>query len=330
MSTSHKNKNFLNSLILLCVACLSVPACAHDTATMEEENYPYEPSSSFFRAPTELETIGNGIYTYRWGAARSLIIVSEDGVIVTDPMNVKAAKGMRAEIAKITDQPVKYVVYSSTHLERAAGARIFKDEGAKIIAQENCLKEMEEISYPSIVKPDITFSERYTVEVGNQKLELFYFGPSIGDCLITMWSPTASALFTVTLVQPPDGRIAPWSPMVPDYYFGNLVNYLKSMEDLAENEGIESLIGGWIAIGVNEKGMPFLQPPIGSITALTEAREFWETLLADVKREFDKERGAPLIARSFDTGPYEDIGLYDEERFRMLVRRIATYYTIGW
>jgi len=124
--------------------------------------------------------------------------------------------------------------------------------------------------------------------------------------------------------------MAPWSPMTPDFYFGNIVNYLKYMEDLAEREHITSLIGGWIAIGINDKGKPFLQPPIGDISALTEAREFWETLLADVKREFDKEKGAPLIARTFDTGPYKDLPRYNEENFRMLVRRIATYYTIGW
>src|ERR1700694_1510702 len=61
------------------------------------------------------EKIAEGLYTFRWGASRSLFMVTRNGVIATDPMNNAAAAAYRQEIAKITPLPVKVVVYSHSH-----------------------------------------------------------------------------------------------------------------------------------------------------------------------------------------------------------------------
>ena len=59
--------------------------------------------------------IGDGLYVFRWWVYRNIFIVTNEGVIVTDPMNPKAAKLLQDEIRKVTDKPVKYVVYSHNH-----------------------------------------------------------------------------------------------------------------------------------------------------------------------------------------------------------------------
>ena len=61
--------------------------------------------------------------------------MSDEGVIVVDPLNVRAAKILKAEIAKITDKPVRYVAYSNSFFERSSGGQIFKDDGAQFVAQ---------------------------------------------------------------------------------------------------------------------------------------------------------------------------------------------------
>ena len=47
--------------------------------------------------------IGDGLYVFRWWVYRNIFLVTDDGVIVTDPMNPKAANLLRSEIRKITD-----------------------------------------------------------------------------------------------------------------------------------------------------------------------------------------------------------------------------------
>ncbi|MEE4188102.1 MAG: hypothetical protein V2I76_06610 [Roseobacter sp.] len=58
---------------------------------------------------TSVKEIGNGIYVFRWWVYRNFFLVTDEGVIVADPINPKAAGVMREEIRKVTDKPVKYV-----------------------------------------------------------------------------------------------------------------------------------------------------------------------------------------------------------------------------
>ncbi len=125
-----------------------------------------------------VEDFGDGLYAFHYGSARSIFMVTDDGVIVTDPLNIDAAKIYREEIAKITDQPVKYVVYSHLHWDSVAGGQIFKDEGAQFVAQERCAQNFQLNPNSAIVAPDITFSESYTLTLGGQSLELAYFVPA--------------------------------------------------------------------------------------------------------------------------------------------------------
>ena len=53
-----------------------------------------------------VKNIGDGLYVFRWWVYRNIFIVTDDGVIVTDPINPKAANLLLGEIRKITDKPV--------------------------------------------------------------------------------------------------------------------------------------------------------------------------------------------------------------------------------
>ncbi len=108
-----------------------------------------------------VKNIGNGLYVFRWWVYRNLFIVTDDGVIVTDPMNPKAANLLRNEIRKITDKPVKYVVYSHNHHDHISGGNIFKEEGAKFVGHKNLLRELTDHPNPVTPMPDITFEDTY-------------------------------------------------------------------------------------------------------------------------------------------------------------------------
>jgi glyoxylase-like metal-dependent hydrolase (beta-lactamase superfamily II) len=118
--------------------------------------------------------IGDGLYLFRWWVYRNIFIVTDDGVIVTDPMNPKAAKLLQSETRKITDKPVRYVLYSHNHHDHISGGTVFEEEGAQFVAHKNVLKQLADHPSPVIPEPEITFEESYTVELGgkNPRVEL--------------------------------------------------------------------------------------------------------------------------------------------------------------
>jgi glyoxylase-like metal-dependent hydrolase (beta-lactamase superfamily II) len=150
-------------------------------------------------APTETEDLGDGLYAFRYGPYRNIFLVTDEGVIATDPLGPKKAEAMREAIANITDQPVKYVAYSHSHWDHAAGGRIFKDAGARFVAQEKCAENIAATPHPDVVPPNITFSDSYEIKLGGRSLALHYYGPSHDNCLVVMVARPANILFVVDI-----------------------------------------------------------------------------------------------------------------------------------
>ena len=93
--------------------------------------------------PFETTRVADDVYTFRFMFHRNMFIVTDAGVIVTDPISPRAAKILRAEIAKVTEQPVEYVVYSHEHWDHISGGQIFRDEGARFISHAQCIDEFK-------------------------------------------------------------------------------------------------------------------------------------------------------------------------------------------
>ena len=121
----------------------------------------------------DLTKVTDHVYSFRSGIARAMVVVTSDGVIVTDPINSVAAKNMMDEIRKVTDKPVKFVIYSHNHWDHVAGAKIFKDQGAKIV--QHALAAQKTRPHPDVVPADETFSDdTHVVTLGDQTIELTY------------------------------------------------------------------------------------------------------------------------------------------------------------
>src|SRR5262245_49927991 len=72
----------------------------------------------------------DNVYIFRNGNHQSMFVVTKDGVIATDPVAYGRPTGGQAylnEIKKVTDKPIKYLVYSHHHFDHIAGGKAFKD-----------------------------------------------------------------------------------------------------------------------------------------------------------------------------------------------------------
>ena len=278
----------------------------------------------------ETEELADGLYAFRYGPYRSIFMVTDAGVIVTDPLSPEAATLYRQEIAKITDLPVKYVVYSHAHWDHARGGQIFKDEGATFVAQERCLDVWADSPDPDVVLPDISFADEYSVELGGRSLDLYYFGPSHGTCLVVMIPRPHKMLFTVDIMtpRPAGGAYLPWDPQVADFHFYNAVESLKAIDALAEREGLEQVIGAHLVPIPGKRGL-VAAPSTGPVIQIRERWQFWQGLMDAVKAEMDAGTPSFLVSARLDLSPWEQTRGFQKRKFKILVDRVAAFYAIG-
>lgn len=146
----------------------------------------------------------DNVYVFRNGNHQAMFIVTSAGVIATDPVAYGRPTGAQTyldEIKKVTNQPVKYVIYSHHHFDHIAGGKAFKDAGAKFIAHRNAAARLKAIGDPHTVLPDETISDRgRTIRLGGTTLELTYLGVNHSDNSIVMRLPKEKILFAVDWV----------------------------------------------------------------------------------------------------------------------------------
>ncbi len=285
---------------------------------------------------TEVEDLGNGLYAFRYGPYRNIFMVTDEGVIATDPLGPKEAEALRAEIAKITDQPVKYVAYSHSHWDHASGGQILKDEGAEFVAQEKCAENIAETPHPDMVPPDITFTDSYSIELGKHSLDLYWYGPSHDNCMVVMVAKPANMLFVVDIGSAPTGWFMEYNPTVSDTHLSNIIPYLKAVEDMMAEEGIETIVSGHLSTGYDDEGNMIMMGSTGPSVAIGEKREFWEMLFGFVRDEMEAGTAAQdvpdrlLANQRFQDEFIEKIrrGFQPKEMW-ILLRRVASYIESG-
>ena len=154
-------------------------------------------------ATTKVEGTDN-VYIFRNGNHQAMFVVTKDGVIATDPVAYGRPNGGKQyldEIKKVTDKPVKYLIYSHHHYDHIAGGQAFKDAGAKIIAHRRAKERLAQLKDPATPLPDEVVSDRgRTIKLGGTSLELKYVGINHSDSTLVMRLPKEKILFVVDLL----------------------------------------------------------------------------------------------------------------------------------
>ena len=144
-----------------------------------------------------------GVYVFRYGNRQSMFIATSAGVIATDPAGYGTPESVPAyiaEIKKVTDKPIKYLIYSHHHFDHIQGGRPFKEAGAKIIAHKRVKERLAVLKDPLTPLPDETFDKQKTIKLGNTTLELTFHGLNHSDSTIVMRLPKEKIIFTVDTV----------------------------------------------------------------------------------------------------------------------------------
>jgi flavorubredoxin len=168
-----------------------------------------------------VKNVGGGVYVISDNMWQSGWLVTDDGVIVFDAPQT-FGKNIAQEVSKVTDKPIKMLVYSHTHNDHIGGSAAFKNlPGLKIVSLESVSDFLKEMKDPNRLVPNETFKSNKSIELGGKPVELsshYYHSPE-GDLFI--YIPHAKVLMAIDTLA---------SGYVPFHGFdltANFGNYMK-------------------------------------------------------------------------------------------------------
>jgi glyoxylase-like metal-dependent hydrolase (beta-lactamase superfamily II) len=248
----------------------------------------------------EITKIAGEVYRFRNANHYSVFAVTPAGVIATDPINADAARWLKAEIAQRFKQPVRYLVYSHDHADHIAGGEVFADT-AIVVAHDNARAAIIGERRPTAV-PQVTFSDRLTLELGGTVLELAYVGKNHSDNSIVMRFPRERILFAVDFI--PVGSYA--FRDFPDAYMPDWIESLRRVEAM----DFDVLAPG--------------HGPLGTKANVTMFREYLQDLRAEVLRHaregkpLDEMKSLITLPKYAAWGPKEWFPLNIEGMYRLV------------
>jgi len=215
--------------VILFIACDSKPVVEDKT----KDNIKLSEHSDEFKK--EVIEVVNGIYVaIGFGLANSILIEGDDGVIIVDTMeSAEAAKPVYKIFRKISNKPVKGIIYTHYHSDHTLGSKIFAgDDNPDVYAHETTPYYLDKLATvvrdiiyiravrqfgtylapeevinagigpyllfntkttPTLVRPNKTFEDHIAVDIAGVKMELF-FAPGETPDQLFIWIPDKKVL----------------------------------------------------------------------------------------------------------------------------------------
>jgi len=95
-----------------------------------------------FPVNNEIRHITGDLYRAGTGTWHGIFLVTDEGIILADPLNLEFSTWLKEQLDERFDVPVRYVIYSHSHFDHAPGAAVFADT-ATIIAHEGVAVNMD-------------------------------------------------------------------------------------------------------------------------------------------------------------------------------------------
>ena len=163
-----------------------------------------------------LKPLGHNVYAAIDDAkgdagANAGFVIGDDGVAVIDTFeNPEASKQLLAEIRKLTQLPVKFVINTHYHIDHVAGNSLFQQNGAVVFAQRNVrtwihtenlkffgkdIKPDQRKMVETLGAPDAVYDSGVTLFLGSRRIDVRVFpGHTGGDSVVFI--PDANVVFT--------------------------------------------------------------------------------------------------------------------------------------
>ncbi len=144
------------------------------------------------------------VYGFRYQNHVAMFVVTDEGVILVDPIgqgNPRTPSLIKEAIRTITDQPVRYVVYSHWGADHGIGGAVFADT-AQFVGHRNTEPKIAAANDPTSPVPTITFDEYLALDLGGKHLDLHAAKLSPQDDYCVIYYPAGRLIMAVDFAQP--------------------------------------------------------------------------------------------------------------------------------
>lgn len=183
----------------------------------------------YFHGPgidgTKFERLTERVYTFRWNWYRNLIVDTDAGLVVIDPMNTEMAVALKQELDRaFPGKKVHTLIYSHYHLDHTRGGAALAP--ANVIAHEKSPVYWKAYEHRDVLEPTRFIAGDTVLNIGGVELRALYLGLSHTDTLYAFHLPSEKLVFTADL-----GLVKTVAPAgVPDRY---APGYLAALDRIA-------------------------------------------------------------------------------------------------
>ncbi len=254
-------------------------------------------------------------------------LVTPEGIILTDPINIKTATWLKAELKERFGLPVKCLIYRHNREGHSSGDAVYDE--AIVIGQQNIVAAFEiwndlSIRYDEFDGfdgdrerfeafrkenparlPDITFGRRMTIELGGKTVHVISLGRGHGDDALIVHYPEERAVLAVDTVWVDRLPYAPGPGLVfkPVYinYYPELFDSLRIIEDV----DFDTLL---VAHGIHGTGLG----ATGTRANVTEYRRYNEALYAKILAAKASGLSREQAMESIELEKFKHLGMYEQ------------------
>lgn len=242
-----------------------------------------------------IKKIGDGVYAAiatEGGKAgsNSGFIVGSNGVAVVDTfVSAAPAKDLLAEIRKITNLPVRYVINTHYHLDHTGGNAAYAEAGATILAHRNLRswertenlkffgpnpKPEDKARVESLVLPDMVYTDAVDLYLGSRLIQVRYMlGHTGGDSVVLV--PDANVVFGGDLV---------WQKHLPNLIDASTQPWIQTLDKLLAEHPSATFVSG--------------HGDVASVSDVRDFRNYIATLREDVAKAQKEGKSGDALAEA--------------------------------
>ena len=167
----------------------------------------------------EIVNITGDLYRATNNAHHNVFLVTDEGIILTDPISTDFSNWLKGELDGRFGVPVRYVLYSHYHDDHASGGAVFEDTAESIGHDDtpvNLAAEEGNEIFAEVRPPDRTYSDTTSVTLGGKTVEMIHALPSHSNDSSIIYFPDERTVFAVDFVnvqRVPFQTMSGWGPI---------------------------------------------------------------------------------------------------------------------
>ena len=276
-----------------------------------------------------LRKVTDGVYMMEnaRGSSNSTFVITPDGVLVFD-FDIRTADQTLAEIRKLTDKKVRYLVSSHSAGDHATGAWHFREDKPVYIASrpqvrdlfmqeseefEKRKSESDDYKGKELVRPDIGFDNKLTLYFGGLTFDITFEGTGHSNGDTTIYIPQKRVFLAGDLL---DTEIHPGQGSSGNTYFSLVDSWMGLLDKvIARNLPVDTYIPGHGPVHIGR-----------GVADLQEQKRYFITIRNEVTKRIQEGKSLAQIRKELTKLPGEFANYKRGSRLRNFIDR--TYYQV--